>query len=972
MRPSSTPKATRPLIDQLRPCGPVIDPSAAERSRSGLADADSANLLGRSWPALAPIFSASPYLASLARLSPERLWRTLSTVPERQLESLLTRTDALAELNDLEAARRELRWLKADLHLLTALADLGRVWSLEQVTAALTAFADAALKAALSLAASDAHAKRYLIYPPSDALGPVPGFFCLAMGKHGAGELNYSSDIDITIFYHPNLLPLAPGVEAQALALAITRSLVETLHHRTADGYVFRIDLRLRPDPASTPAAMPVAAASDYYETVGQNWERAAFIKARAVAGDLEAGRNFLSDLQAFIWRRNLDFAAIADIHAIKRQIHTWKVDERLDARGADLKLGRGGIREIEFFVQTQQLILGGRHPQLRASGTLSALFALQAADQVGPDDAAFLHEAYVQLRELEHRAQMIADEQTHRLPEADNSRLAIAALWGMRDLKRFDQRVSTLLKGVNARYGQLFAGEEPLSSRFGSLVFTGVEDDPETLRTLARMGFSQPANIAGTIRGWHHGRIAATRTERGRELFTRLAPRLLDAMEATGAADAAFSRFSDFFTGLSSGVQIQSLFLAKPKLLTLIVEVTAFAPKLASTLARRPAVLDALMDPAFFEPFKAEDASAAFAHALQAAQGFEFEMDAARRVQREQIFRIGVQIMSGTTSAAAAGSAFADLADLCIESMAAAALDETHRQAGEFPGEVAIVALGKCGSREMSARSDVDLMAVYRADSIDSVSSQKAWAASTFYGRFTQRLIAALSARTAEGALYDVDMQLRPTGSQGPIAVSLAAFSHYYAGEAETWEHLALTRARVVWANRTTMADTVQHAIAAALRRRRDPRRTALDVLNMRGLLERERPSRGFWDLKRVAGGLIDIEFAVQYLQLIHAPQGGPLIPNTGDALQAFVSARLGHPPALKALQHAWHLQQNLTQLLKIALDDNADPEQEPPAFQDLLARAGQVRDFRQLHSRLQTLQRGARSAFERLLGSR
>jgi glutamate-ammonia-ligase adenylyltransferase len=571
-------------------------------------------------------------------------------------------------------------------------------------------------------------------------------------------------------------------------------------------------------------------------------------------------------------------------------------------------------------------------------------------------------------LRAVEHRIQMLADEQTHKLPESDNDRRRVAALAGYDRLRSFDAAITRTLKTVNGRYGELFPQEEPLSSRFGSLVFTGVDDDPETLATLTRMGFSDPPRVSRTIRSWHHGNIPATRTERGRELFTRLAPRLLDAAQASGASDDAFNRFADFFSRLSSGVQLQSLFLAQPRLFELIVEVMAFAPRLANTLARRPAALDAMLDSAFFETIHAEEDRAVMAAALARTDGFEAAMDAVRRVHREQAFRIGVQVMSGSATAAVAGRAFADLADICIDALAPASLAETVRLGGDFPGEVAVVALGKSGSREMSAGSDLDLMTLYRADPA-AMSSLKAWGAETFYGRFTQRLIAALSIQTGEGGLYDVDMQLRPSGTKGPVAVSFAAFDGYYLGEAETWEFLALTRARVVWASSEAFSADAAAAIETALRRRRDRPATAAAVREMRELLERERPPKGPWDLKLSPGGLVDIEFAAQFLQLVHAADGGPLHANTAEALAAFRDRGLAPAKPLADLEQAWRLQQDLTQLLKVALDEDPDPANEPKAFRALLARAGGARDFRSLRAKLQTARVAARKAYDAIV---
>ena len=956
------------LAEILKPCGPVVDDKAAERVRTFIAQALWNERLGTAWPALAPVFSASPYLAGLARRDPARLDALLADEPNARLEALLTRTAEAARL-DRAGGQKRLRELKAELHLLTALCDLGGVWDLDQVTGALTRFADAAVAAALIVAAKGELEAGRLTRLGEGAEGPVPGWFCVAMGKQGAFELNYSSDIDVSVFFDPDRMPLAAGVESEAFAVRLTQRLSDLMQLRTADGYVFRMDLRLRPDPSSTQAAVPIPAALEYYENVGQNWERAAFIKARACAGDMPAAEAFLTELKPFVWRKNLDFAAIADIHSIKRQIHAHKVDERVSAKGVDLKLGTGGIREIEFYVQTQQLILGGRNPELRSRRTLEALAALTEAGHVTPQTCQELTEAYVRLRNVEHRVQMLADEQTHKLPEADADRRRVAALSGFEPLRQFDAAITRTLKGVNARYGELFPAEEPLSSRFGSLVFTGVEDDPATLATLKRMGFSNPHAVAATIRSWHHGHIPATATERGRELFTRLAPRLLDAAQATGAPDAAFNRFADFFSRLSSGVQLQSLFLAQPSLFELIVQVMAFAPRLAATLARRPAAIDAMLDGGFFDPIDISEDRAVMRAAVARADGFESAMDVARVVQREQAFRVGVQVMSGAASAVVAGKAFADLADICIDVLADAALAETERLGGAFPGEVAVVALGKCGSREMSATSDLDLMTLYRAAGPHGASAVKGWDAVTFYGRFTQRLIAALSSQTGQGGLYEVDMQLRPSGTKGPVAVSFPAFEGYYEAEAETWELLALTRARVVWATSAPFAADAEAAFDDALRRPRDRAQTAHDVREMRALMHQERPHKHDWDLKLAPGGLVDIEFAAQFLQIAHAAEGGPLDPNTATALAALRASGLAPSGPSDDLARAWRLQQDLTQLLKVALDDKADPAEEPPAFRALLARAGGVRDFRQLKAALRRAQAAANKAYETIL---
>ncbi|MFN3932829.1 MAG: bifunctional [glutamine synthetase] adenylyltransferase/[glutamine synthetase]-adenylyl-L-tyrosine phosphorylase [Brevundimonas sp.] len=951
------------LAPRLTPCGPVIDVESETRARERLSEAAAeggwTSTLDGSWPALAPVFAASPYLFGLARRWPDGLRAVLDDAPEARLAAILADTDALA--GGADDLRAPLRRLKGQLHLLTAVADLGGVWDLDQVTGALSRFADASVNAALRAVAHDQRERGKLVSPADDPRGPVPGLFGLAMGKHGAYELNYSSDIDISLFWEPDaLIPaLAEGVEPQRFVDRLAQALATLMQERTGDGYVFRVDLRLRPDPSSTPPVVAAPMALAYYESVGQNWERAAFIKARAVLGDVGAGRDFLEALIPFIWRRSLDYPAILDIQSIKRQIHVHKTGEGLEAAGANLKLGRGGIREIEFFAQTQQLILGGRDPGLRAPRTVEALAALRDAGHVDPDACTELTAAYIALRGLEHRVQMLDDEQTHTLPVEAGARARVAALAGEAELSVFDARVEALLVRVNQRYGELFEGGEELSSPWGSLVFTGVENDPETLATLARMGFSEPAAVADTIRGWHHGRIPATRAARGRELFTRLAPRLLTALADTGAADAAFRRFAVFFSALSGGVQVQALFLAQPKLFDLVVGVMAFAPRLARTLGRYPAALDSMLDARFARPIE-EDTGVADQIRREAAEAPDFEtaMNAVRRLHREQMFRIGVQTLTGRAGPEAAGRAYTALADASLGALAPPAMGETIRQGGALGGgQVAVLALGKAGSREMTATSDLDLMTVYDAPA-DAVSGDKEWAAGVFYSRFTQRLIAALSAHTAEGGLYEVDMRLRPGAAKGPVSLRLSAVEDYYATEADTWEFMALTRARVIWADSPAFAARVSASLEGILRHPRPGVSFAADARRMRDRMARQRPPQGHWDVKLAPGGQVDAEFVAQVRQLRRAREGGPM---TSSTLQA-----LADDPELA---EAWRLQQALSQILGAAFDERPDPDQEPEGFRARLAKAAGFADYDALKAGLAEAREAAREAYEAAL---
>jgi glutamate-ammonia-ligase adenylyltransferase len=859
-----------------------------------------------------------------------------------------------------------LRRAKQALHLACAIADLARAWPLARVTGALTAFADASLCAGVALAARELGARGEIEPAAWDsASGPALGIAIIAMGKMGAHELNYSSDIDFSIFFDPEGLAAIKAREPRVAAVRFVAPLVRALEEITPDGYVFRTDLRLRPDPGSTPVAVSIAAAAHYYQNLGQNWERAAFIKARAVAGDLERGRAFLAELQPFVWRKHLDFAAVADVKSIKRQILSAHKSAELGDPVFDLKLGRGGIRDIELFVQTQQLILGGRDRSLRGRGTEEMLRALAAAGAISENVRVAMATAYRFFREVEHRAQMLEDAQTHRVPADAEARSRLAALCGFVDCAAFERALVAQRSVVADVDHQLFGASETLADPMGSLIFTGVEDHPETLATIAKLGFANPTIVSQTIRGWHHGRIRAMRSERARELLTALTPRLLRAFSAAGEPDLAFERFNLFFSSLAAGVQVLSLLEARPGLLDLLARLFALAPRLAAALARRPALMDAMIEPRFLQPLTQDEIGARRAELLDRVRegvSFEEKLNAARRFQREEAFRVGVQVLEGVASAADAGAAHADLAEACVAAMAEAALTETERLQGvTAPGAFAVLALGKLGGRELAEGSDLDIMVVY--DEAER---------SEFYTRFTQRLISALSAPTEEGLLYEIDTQLRPSGSKGPVAVRLSAFAHYYAEEAWTWEMLALTRVRPV-AGDEALAARVMAVVQATLSRPGDEAKIKSDVIDMRARMQRERPGRSEWDLKLAAGGFVDIEFVAQALQMIHAARGQDVLSaNTGEAI-----AKLANAGALSGVQsamlgEAWRLLGDLQQTLRICVEGDFDPDTASPALKAKLAAVGAATSFEALEAKLSETQRQVRALFASLLVSR
>ncbi len=922
---------------------------------------------------LAAVMDCAPFLRSLILADPARIARLVAADPATRMRGLTATIRRAWKTGDAAGLMAVLRRGRQETALVTALADLGGVWDVVQVTAALTGFAEAAVETAVRFVLREtAEAGRIVLADPQ-APEAGSGWIVLGMGKFGAGELNYSSDIDLIVLFDEATVRPADGVEPTTLFVRMTQRLVALLQEHTADGYVFRTDLRLRPDPGSTNIAMATEAALQYYESLGQNWERAALIKARPVAGDKPAGEAFLAELTPYIWRKYLDFAAIADIHSIKRQIHDHRGHAVVAVAGHNIKLGRGGIREIEFFVQTQQLIAGGRQPELRGRRTLDMLKALAKFGWIDAATRDEMSAAYAALRQIEHCLQMINDAQTHTLPEDAEGLAVVARMAGYRNAGAFEKAVAKTLTTVRDRYAALFEKAPTLTSAAGSLSFTGDTDDPETLATLTALGYRNPAEISRTVRGWHFGRYPATRSASARERLTEFVPVLLEALAGGEGADAAFAAFDRFLARMPAGVQLFSLLQTNSGLLNLLVTVLQTAPRLAETIVRRAHVMDALLDPAFFGTLP--DAALLrqrLAESLAEARDFEDVLDRARIFGQEQQFLIGVRVLAGTVSVRQAGYAYSDLADVLLAAVFDATIGEFERAHGRMKrGAVALVAMGKLGGREMTATSDVDLILLYDFDEAAASSSgQRPLHGSQYYTRLTQRLVAALSAPTAEGTLYAVDFRLRPSGKSGPLATHIDAFAAYQERAAWTWERMALTRARLVAGDRKLVKRAADD-IRAVLTTRRDAGKILADISEMRAMVEEAKGGEGAWDLKQAPGGLVDIEFIAQALLLVNAHRSPQLISTeTESVLTAAATAGLLSPADADILLPALGLYQALIQIVRLCLDQPFDPDSAPRALLERLARAGELPDFATLDAHVRATETAVRGTFERLIG--
>jgi glutamate-ammonia-ligase adenylyltransferase len=874
---------------------PLYDPQAILLLRARLAEGDAAQqaLAARedAAPLLDVLAAHSPYLSDLCWAEAPSLLRLLDRGADDALQCALeplTKADPAAPR---EAVMSLLRRAKRQGALVAAAADLAGLWPLDRVTGALSDLADLTIDFACAHLLLDA-ARRGQIKLARTKGEPKQitkgsGLIVLGMGKLGGRELNYSSDIDLLLLHDPDG-PSYHEDYGAAPYIRIARDLVRLMEERTSEGYVFRTDLRLRPDPAATPLCVSVPMALSYYESLGQNWERAAMIKARPVAGDRAAGEAFLRELRPFIWRRHLDFAAVADIHSIKRQIHLHKAERgaggEIAVAGHDVKLGRGGIREIEFTVQVLQLIWGGRDPALRDPTTLGALSLLAAAGKMDRRAAADLADAYVFLRNTEHRLQMVNDRQTHRLPEEPEELARIASFMGYADTAGFAEALTAHQRRVQGHYSHLFEAAPRLTAPegAGNLVFTGVEDDPETLETLRGLGFREAASIAALVRGWHHGRPRATRSERARELLTELMPALLAAFGRQREPEAAINRFDRLLGQLSAGVQFLSLLHRNPRLMDRLAALLGAAPQLADHLARRPSALEGLLAGSYAAP--GEKPLAALPALLREARDVDEALEATRRLVTERLFEVDAAELEGRLDADSSGEARSAVAEAAISALLPGVERDFARRFGRVPGgSLAVLALGKLGGREMLPASDLDLIFIYEhePETEGSEGGQRSLAPSDYFIRLSHQIVAALTTPGRDGRAFEVDMRLRPSGNKGPVAVRLSAFARYHAEEAWTWERMALTRARVI-AGPTALTRRIETALDAALTEPRDAAAVLRDAAQMRARMLRELPGEGAWDLKAMPGGLVEVEFIAQALTVAHAAQHPRLLRRT------------------------------------------------------------------------------------------
>ncbi len=839
-----------------------FDPSLGAEARALVTD-----VAPEAGELIAGAAGSSPYLKGL--IEQEKVWLAQALAqPDQALAEVMQDARGLPA----EQLKPGLRQAKRRMALLTALADLAGAWPLEKVTAALTDFG--ALAADIAAKAEIAALIRRGKLPgmTEDDVETAAGMIILAMGKMGAHELNYSSDIDLIVLFDETRFDPDDFYDARHGMVRATRNFCATLSDKTADGYVFRTDLRLRPDPGVTPVCMAAEAAERYYESLGRTWERAAYIKARPCAGDIEAGQRFLNTLRPFVWRRHLDFAAIQDAHDMRLRIRENKgTGGALTIPGHDMKLGQGGIREIEFFTQTRQLIAGGRDPDLRVRGTVPGLAALADKGWVPQDVAEKLSDHYRAHREVEHRIQMIHDAQTHKVPQSPDGIERVACLMGI-DSAELTSDLTRRLTEVHELTEGFFA---PGSS---------------TPKPAGEVGFDQ-----SVLARWPT--YPALRSQRGARIFERLKPELLSRLSKTAKPDEALLALDGFLSGLPAGVQLFSLFEANPHLIDLLIDIVGTSHALAAHLSRNSSVFDAVIGGSFFDEWPGRSAlQADLKQALAQESDYESQLDLARRWCKEWHFRVGVHHLRGLIDGAQAGRQYAELAGAVIAAILPCVEDQFARKHGPAPGRgAAVLGMGSLGAGRINSQSDLDIILIYDPLDQDMSDGPRPLATRTYYARFTQALITALSAPMSQGRLYEVDMRLRPSGNQGPVATSWASFTNYQQNEAWVWEHLALTRAGVV-AGDPGLTEDIEAFRAELLSRPRDHAQVLNEVAEMRTRLAAAKSPLGIWDAKNGAGRMMDIELMAETGALlsgeikhdVHAGLDGAVAAGLLDVAQA------------------------------------------------------------------------------------
>ena len=870
--------------------------------------------------------ACGPFLQGFA----QREGVALETLLDQPPVTISASSDVARELR----RARQFEWARL------AVRDMAGQAPVEETLEGLSRFADAACEAALKAAAAQL-ILRFGTPRGADGLPSRP--IVLGMGKLGGRELNFSSDIDLIIAYtQPGETDGLTRIDNGEYFTKLVQAFVKLLADRSEHGFVFRVDLMLRPFGSAGPVAISAEAMVEYYQTHGRDWERYALIKARPVAGDLAAGEALLQQLTPFVYRRYLDFNAITALRELKAKIAEDAAARRVAAD--DLKIGEGGIRECEFIVQSFQLVRGGQLPPLRCNRWAETLQRLVDHDYLPADTAAALLSAYRLLRRVENAVQMWNDEQTHALPSTPERREALALALGFADYTALSATLRSQRAQVSGVFQNVFAEPDaPAVSAAAAAVAALWREDAErasedAIQALAAAGYgARAAAVAQAIVDFRRSGRCRNASPSALARLAALVPELADAAlqldEETPLAPLPHRKSSEEpaaapaaqpDVALARALAVVEAVIGRSTYLTLLREsanarrqllrLCGDSPWLAEELARHPVLLDQLLDSRtlYNPPDRAALRESLLPRMAALPTGdTEAAMDLLRRTVRECTLRIAAADIVHALPLPRVSDRLTWLAEAAIEAAVRFAERDLKarygscRRADGSPAEFAVIGYGKLGALEMGYGSDIDLVFLHDADppDVDSEGGEKSLPQSAWMSRLAQRVMHLLTTQTHLGRAYEVDIELRPNGNSGLPVVSTGAFAEYQTQNAWTWEHQALTRARVVVGSSRieTLFQTLRHQVLTA---ERDPEKLATEIREMREKMRAhlDKPAPGRWDLKQGEGGLVDVEFLVQHAVLLHAAAHPTVIAHTDVWRQLEALEKAGCWPATSA----------------------------------------------------------------------
>lgn len=960
----------RIVVSSLKSPSPDMALNAFERLAGVIPGDDLTELAGRRkrLSQFILLCGASPFLVNLIYKTPA-LFRWLflengidtSRTPDEMLAALRKGRNGEPDFNDL---LKLLRCFKRAEILRIASRDLNGLAPLEEVTAELSSLAAASLQVAYEVCRA-CLVREYgtpLVHTPTGS--HEAEMTIIGMGKFGGNELNFSSDIDIIYFYESDKgettgVDSGRGTPKGVVSLhkffnKLGEMVSKALSQVTEDGFVFRVDVGLRPEGKSGDMAVSLRSAEIYYESWGQSWERTAMLKGRPVAGSPELGQQLLNTLQPFVYRKYLDYNLIEDMKNMKQKIDV-SLTRSMEGE-VNLKLGRGGIREIEFFIQALQLVYAGKNPRLRERNSLKALTTLLAAKLISEEDHLKLTEAYRFLRTVEHRIQVVQERQTHNLPAKEDEMLALSRRCGFLradGLERFRRVLEEHRTNVSTIYGNLFhSRDEKLQQGVSpeALFMLDRKADADLVKDmLAERRFEDVDRAYENLLALRRGPVKANLTERSRRLLEKVMPLLVQELFESPDPDMALANLERFMNATGARSSCYALLAENQETLKLLVSLFGMSAFLSKILIGHPELLDSMVGRSYASAVKGSAAMAEELDALLAqAEDFEEQLDVLRRYRNEEFLRIGLNDIHGRLGQSEITSQLTLLGETCLAAAYRLAVHDLQRfgrpkyrfEGGEAEANLAVIGMGKMGGGDLNYHSDLDIIFVFDhqgyTDGARQISNHE------YFAKLAQKMISILTMQTREGYVYKIDTRLRPSGNAGPLVTSLDSFLEYHRKEAQIWERQALTKARVVLGDEVLagqLHDVIRHTVYGSSID--DAGRREIHRLRMRMENELARETADSYNIKTGRGGMVDVEFIVQYLQLRHGC-GYPELRTTATitALKEIASAGLLDGGDAETLLAGYKFLRKLENRLRIIHDYSVNDLSGPANYMDKLAR--------------------------------